>query len=76
MVSGNSEEIPQNMVSSNHYQYVYVYTDILENQYVGETKAPLLRAVSNQDGNYIYLNVPKFHSLPISRSKLGLLKYI
>ena len=43
MVLGNSEEISQNMVSSNPSQNVC--TDIVENQYVGEMKAPLLRMI-------------------------------
>ena len=39
-------------------------------------KAPLLRLVLNHGGNDTHLNFPKLHSLAISRSKLGLLKYI
>lgn len=38
MVLGNTEELPQNMLSLNPYLRMYVYTVILENEFVGDVK--------------------------------------
>ena len=45
VVLGNTEEFPQNLLSLNPYQKMYVYTFILENEFVGDMKASLLRLV-------------------------------
>ena len=45
VILGNTEEFPQNFLSLNPYQKMYVYTFILENEFVGDVKASLLRLV-------------------------------
>ena len=46
---------------------MYVYTAILENEFVRDVKASLLRLVPIQFRNYTYLNFPKLPFLPINR---------
>ena len=59
---------PQNVANLHLYQNCYIYTNIAQNQLVGDVKAPLLRLVPVKDENmtYIHYNRPNF--LLISRS--------
>ena len=39
-------DFPANLCAGKHF--IFIYTKIIENQYVGETKAPLLRVVDSK----------------------------
>jgi hypothetical protein len=48
----------------------YVYSDIVEHQYVGNTKAPLLRVIHIPPGQKV-LTFPTVHYLPMSKAQFG-----
>jgi hypothetical protein len=61
------------IATTNHmYHSVYVYTDIIANQSVGNYKVPLLRVIpiTSSHGNVSCVKYDKPHFLPLSRSRV------
>ena len=70
----NSETIKSNTIATlNRLDNVYVYTDIVENQHVGDFKVPLLRVVPVKSKfneiNWIHYDKP--HYLRLSRENIS-----
>jgi len=60
----------QPFLSIGYPQQVFVYTDLIQPQYVGDTKAPLLRIVAMSDTNHGKVQTITFqnvHYLPLSK---------
>ena len=55
-------------------QICHVDTDAVQNQLVGNVKAPLLKVVPLKDGNVTYVHYNKPNFLPISRSNISFVK--
>ena len=64
----------QNIASLYLYQNCYIYTDIVQNQLVGDVKALLLRVVPVKDENMTYINYDRPHFLPINRSNISVVE--
>ena len=56
----------------NAYRSIYVYTDIIENQYVGDVKVPLLRVipVTSQHGDNVCVKYDRPYFYNLSRSRI------
>ena len=59
--------------SVNMYHSIYVYTDIIENQYTGDYKVPLLRVipVTSQYGEMFHIKYDKPHFFNLNRSRIS-----
>lgn len=58
--------------TENMYKAIYVYTDIIENQFVGDVRVPLLRVVpvTSQYGDICCIKYDKPYFIPLSRSNI------
>ena len=58
--------------TENMYKGIYVYTDIIENQFVGDVRVPLLRVVpvTSQYGDVCCIKYDKPYFVPLSRSTI------
>ena len=55
----------QNNAKSDLYHTCYIYTDIVQNQLLGDVKAPLLRLVPVKEGKLTYVHYDRPHFLSI-----------
>ena len=62
--------VSKSITNLNLYQNCYVYTDIIQNQIVGDVKAPLLRVVPIKNGKFTYIHYDKPHFFAINRSNI------
>ena len=60
------------MCNMDRYSSLYVYTDIIQNQLVGDVRAPLLRVVpvTSKYGEVTCVTYEQPHFLPLSRSNI------
>ena len=70
--SGKEKSVVSYYIASteNIYKSVYVYTDIIENQFVGNVRVPLLRVVpvTSQYGDVCCIKYDKPYFIPLNRS--------
>ena len=61
-----------------HFKMMFVYTDIVESQIVGDVLAPLLRMVhvTGTDGELVNIQYDRPHYLPISRKDIETLEIV
>ena len=64
--SATKHHTSQNIAKSDLCHTCYIYTDILQNQLVGDMKTPLLRVVPLNEGKLTYAHYDTPHFLPIS----------
>ena len=65
---------PQNIANLRLYQNCYIYTDIVQNQLMGDVKAPFLRVVPVKDENMTYIHYDRPHFLHISRNNISVVE--
>ena len=54
VVSATKHHTSQNIAKSDLYRTCYIYTDLVQNQVVGDVKVPLLRVVPAKEGKLTY----------------------
>lgn len=61
-----------------HYRVLFVYSDIVTPQIVGDVVAPLLRIVNviGQDGEVVNAQYDRPHYLPVSRKSIDTLEIV
>ena len=74
VLSSSKHHISQNIAKLYLFQICHVYTDAVQNQLVGDVKAPLIQVVPVKDGNVTYVHYNKPNFLPISRSNISFVK--
>ena len=69
---GEGISISPSVVTVNLYHSIYVYTDIIENQYTGDFKVPLLRVIpiTSRYGDNFYVKYDKPHFFNLNRSRI------
>ena len=71
VLSRSDRNVGENIVSLNLYQNCFIYTDIFQNQLVGDIKAPLLRVKPPQKGDFTYVHYDSPRFLYISPSNIS-----
>ena len=74
VLSSWKHQISQNIAKLYLCQICHVDTDAVQNQLVGDVKAPLIKVVPVKDGNVTYVHYNKPNFLPISRSNISFVK--
>ena len=74
VLSAAKRHTSQNIAKSDLYYTCYVYTDIVQNQLVGDVKAPLLRVVLVKEGKLTYVHYDRQHFFPINRSNIAVVE--
>ena len=74
VLSAAKRHTSQNIAKSDLYYTCYVYTDIVQNQLVGDMKALLLRVVPVKEGKLTYAHYDRPHFLPINRSNIAVVE--
>ena len=74
VLSAAKHDTSQNTAKWDLYHTCYVYTDIVQNQLVGDVKAPLLRVVLVKEGKLTYVHYDRQHFFPINRSNIAVVE--
>ena len=74
VLSSSKHHISQNIAKLYLFQICHVYTDAVQNQLVGDVKAPLIQVVPVKDGNVTYVHYNKPNFLPISSCNISFVK--
>ena len=73
-LEGSNTYASQNTASLNHYPNCNIYKDVVQNQLVGDVKAPLLRVVPLQDGRFTCVSYERPAFLPICRKNISVVE--
>ena len=74
VLSAVKHHTSQNIAKSGLYHTCYIYTDIVQNQLVGDVKVPLLRVVPGKEGKLTYADYARPHFLSINRSNISIIE--
>ena len=74
VLSAAKRHTSQNIAKSDLYYTCYVYTDIVQNQLVGDVKAPLLGVIPVKEGKLTYVHYDRQHFFPINRSNIAVVE--
>ena len=71
VLSAAKHHASQNITKSDLCHTCYNYTDIAQNQLVGDVKAPLLRVVFVKEEKLTYVHYDRVHFLPTNRGNVS-----
>ena len=74
VLSAAKHDASQNIAKLDLYHTCHIYTDIVQNQLVGDIKAWLLRVLPVKEGKLTYVHYDRPHFLLINRSNISVIE--